>query len=58
MQVRDSATPPFWPTEGEGDFYTDAAAAVDRLTEIHRAGMAYLVCLLYTSDAADDAPRV
>lgn len=43
MQVRDSATPPFWPTEGEGDFYTDAAAAVDRLTEIHRAGMAYLV---------------
>ena len=43
MAPSDFTPPPFWPTEGEGDFFTDAAAAVDRLTEIHQAGMDYLV---------------
>ena len=43
MQHRDSTPPPFWPTEGEGDYFTDPAAAVDRLTEIHQAGMDYLI---------------
>lgn len=34
---------PFTTTEGEGQFFTDSAAAVDRLQEIHQANMAYLV---------------
>nr|WP_240394124.1 hypothetical protein [Corynebacterium lactis] len=43
MNEQTPHTPPFWPTEGEGDFFADPAAAVDRLTEIHQAGMEYLV---------------
>lgn len=34
---------PFSPTTGNGDFYSDAAAAVDRLIEIYEANADYLV---------------
>lgn len=34
---------PFQPTEGEGHFFSDPAAAVARLQEIHKANMAFLV---------------
>ena len=34
---------PFTTTEGQGQFFTDPEAAVDRLQEIHQANMSYLV---------------